>query len=339
MHTTLLALCGLLSIQTTSTVALAQTTAKYPAPSAKVVTDAPAWAYPVLLPPDSTKPAPPKPDTSVLRKVPGSTVTLSYANVKNLFYAPDWHPKQHPTMPEVVAHGRKPDVFACGFCHRADGVGAPENSSLAGLPEAYIIAQVADFKSGARQSSVPHREPVQLMTRAAKAATKKEIKEAAAYFAGLTPRKNVKVVESDSAPQTFVTGWHLAAVASGEKELLGQRIIEVPENLEHFISRDARAMLIAYVPKGSVARGKALVETGGKGKTVACAACHGAGLKGMATFPGIAGRSPSYVVRQLYDFKSGARKGMNAAMMQPTVAKLTPADMVDLAAYVATLSP
>jgi cytochrome c553 len=317
----------------------AQTPVKFPPPSAKVIAGAPAWAYPVLLPPDSATLARPKPDTSALRKVPGSAVTLSLGNVKNLFYAPDWHPADHPTMPEVVARGRKPDVFACGFCHRADGSGAPENSSLAGLPEAYIIAQVADFKSGARQTSVPHREPVQLMTRASKAATKKEIKEAAAYFAALAPRKNLLVIESDSAPKTFVTGWHLAAAASGQKELLGQRIIEVPENLEQFVSRDARAKILVYVPVGSVAKGKVLVETGGKGKTVSCAACHGANLKGMGQFPGIAGRSPSYVVRQLYDFKHGSRKGINATLMQPTVAKLTTEDMVNLAAYLATLTP
>jgi hypothetical protein len=43
-------------------------------------------------------------------------------------------------------------VFACGFCHLPNGLGRPENSSLAGLPASYIVQQVADFKSGARKA-------------------------------------------------------------------------------------------------------------------------------------------------------------------------------------------
>jgi len=54
---------------------------------------------------------------------------------------------------------------------------------------------------------------------------------------------------------------------------------------------------------------------------------------------GIAGRSPSYIVRQLYDFKLGARAGIGSALMKPTVERLTMEDMVSLAAYVASLTP
>ena len=74
-------------------------------------------------------------------------------------------------MPAVVARGRKPDVLACGFCHRADGPGGPENASLAGLSADYIVQQMADFKSGARKTSVPERAPPALMIQVAKAAT------------------------------------------------------------------------------------------------------------------------------------------------------------------------
>ena len=73
-------------------------------------------------------------------------------------------------LPEVVASGRKPDVFACGFCHRADGPGGPENANLAGLPAAYIVQQMADYKSGARKTSVPKRN-VDLMIALSEAAT------------------------------------------------------------------------------------------------------------------------------------------------------------------------
>ena len=91
----------------------------------------PAWAFPVN-PPDF-KPAP---DDGTPRRVPGSTATYTLTHVRDLFVAPVWHPADHPPRPEVVSHGRKPDVQACGVCHRADGPGGPENSSVAGLPAA-----------------------------------------------------------------------------------------------------------------------------------------------------------------------------------------------------------
>jgi cytochrome c553 len=56
-----------------------------------------------------------------------------------------------------------------------------------------------------------------------------------------------------------------------------------------------------------------------------------------STAPALAGRSPSYLARQLYDFQQGARRGEMAAAMQPVVAKLTGADIVNLTAYLASL--
>ena len=294
----------------------------------------PAWAYPVN-PPDFKLP----PDDGTLRRVPGSTFAFTLSQLRDRFFAPDWHPGDHPPMPEIVSQGRKPDVFACGFCHRADGPGGPENSSLAGLPAAYIVQQMADFKSGARTSSVLQRDPPKLMSSLSKAATVAEVEAAAAYFSVLKPKSIIRVVETDMVPKTYVTGGHLAAMKTGEKEPIGQRIIEVPEDLEQFVSRDARSRFIAYVPIGSIQKGQALVASGGGGKTVQCGVCHGPDLKGLGPIPGIAGRSPSYSVRQLYDFKHGARAGIGSTLMKPTVEKLTIEDMVSLAAYAASLTP
>ena len=145
-------------------------------------------------------------------------------------------------------------------------------------------------------------------------------------------------METDSVPKTFVAGWFLADAKTGEKEPIGQRIIEIPEDLDQFESRDPRARFIAYAPVGSVKRGEALVTTGG-GKTLPCAACHGADLKGMGAVPPIAGRSPSYMVRQLYDLQSGARAGAGAAQMKPVVENLTVDEMTSIAAYLTTRLP
>lgn len=293
----------------------------------------PEWAYPIN--PPGLKPPP---DDGVPRRVPGSTVTYTLTQVRDRHFSPVWHPQEHPPQPEVVARGRKPDVAACGFCHRADGPGGPENANLAGLPTAYIIQQSKDFGTGARKSAVPKRNIDQKLAMF-QAATDAEVAEAAAYFSALKPRRIMKVVETDTAPRTFIIANHLAAVPGGETEPLGQRIVEVPEDLERFALRDTHAMFIAYVPVGSVKKGQALAATGGGGRTVACGTCHGADMKGLGAVPGIAGRSTNYTVRQLYDFKHGFRAGTGSAAMMPSVEKLTIDDMLALAAYLASLAP
>ena len=302
------------------------------APLAAGADSPPAWAYPIA-PADLTAR-----DDGVPRRVPNSSVTYSLPQLRDRFIASDWHPGDHPPMPRVVAQGRKPDVFACGFCHRADGSGSPPNSALAGLPAAYIVQQMNDYKSGARTTAVPKRG-VQLMIDLAKAATDEEIAAAAAYFSAIKPRQRMRVVETDVVPKTFLRSHHYALLPSGGTEPIGKRIIEVPEDLERVLYHDARAQFIAYVPVGSVARGEALVRTGGAGKTVACAACHGSDLKGAGATPGIAGRSTNYTVRQFYDFKHGFRAGAWAVQMKEVVARMDEEDMLAIAAYLATQEP
>jgi cytochrome c553 len=293
----------------------------------------PAWAY-VVNPPDFKL----SPDDGKPRQVPGSDVTYYVPQTRDRFLAPDWHPAEHPPMPGVVAHGRKPEVLACGFCHRADGPGGPENASIAGLPAAYIAQQMADFKNGLRSTSVAKRLPPDLMISLAKAATDDEIKEAAAYFSALKPRTTLKVIESDTVPATVVAGWFLADAKSGEREPIGSRIIEVPEDLAQFENRDTHSMFLAYVPPGSIDKGRNLATTG-DGKIAPCGTCHGTRLTGAGDIPGLAGRSPSYLMRQMYDIKHGARAGAGSAPMKAIVEKLSTEDMLALAAYVATLPP
>ena len=116
----------------------------------------------------------------------------------------------------------------------------------------------------------------------------------------------IRVVETEMVPKTIVSGWFLTALNTDEKEAIGERIIEVPENLAQFVSRDTRSRFIAYVPTGSIEKGRVLAASGDQ--AVRCGTCHGSDLKGLGAVPGIAGHSPSYIVRQLYDFKHGARR-------------------------------
>ena len=129
-------------------------------------------------------------DDGSLRYVPGSSRAYTLSQLRDFFMAPDWHPDDHPVMPDVVALGRKPDVYACGFCHRADGRGGPENANIAGLPAGYIVQQMADFKKGSPQSSVPSRLPPQRWSALSVAASAAEIDTAAAYFSALQPERH-----------------------------------------------------------------------------------------------------------------------------------------------------
>jgi len=74
----------------------------------------------------------------------------------------------------------------------------------------------------------------------------------------------------------------------------------------------------------------------GKTKSATCMACHGPdGNSPNPIWPKLAEQHPSYIKKQLQDFKSGARKN---DMMAPMAAPLNDADIDDLAAYFASQS-
>jgi cytochrome c553 len=299
----------------------------------------PDWAYAIPQPPPAGA-APPAatPDTSP-KQLPGSTLTFTRQQISDGFGPADWFPGDHPQMPEIVAHGKRPDVRACGLCHYPNGKGRQENAGVAGLPVSYFIQTMNDFKDGLRKSSESRKANTNLMIAYAKAMTPEEIKEAAVYFGAMPWTPWVRVVETSTVPKMVSRGGIWVPVEGGGKEPIGTRIIETPENPERTeILRDPRSGFIAYAPVGSLKKGEALARGGG-GKTVECATCHGAGLKGLGPVPGIAGRSPSYLVRQMYDMQTGARHGEWAELMKPVVAKLGDEDLVNIAAYVSSLMP
>ena len=295
------------------------------------------WAY-ALNPPAVPGATPPANDGS-LKHVPGSSVGLTLPQTRDLFNPPDWYPDDHPAMPDVVAHGRRPDVRACGYCHLPNGQGRPENASLAGLSAAYIEQQMADYRNGLRKSSEPRMGPPSTMLVIGKAATEAEAKIAAEYFASIKPKKWIRVVETKTVPKTHVNGWMLVTEEGGATEPIGQRIIEVSEDLERTELRDSKSGFIAYVPTGSLKKGEALVKTGGNGKTIRCTTCHGQDLKGIGAVPSIAGRSPSQMTRQLWDIQKGNRNGPWTQLMKEAVAKLNTDDFVSITAYLASLNP
>ena len=53
----------------------------------------------------------------------------------------------------------------------------------------------------------------------------------------------------------------------------------------------------------------------------------------------VAGRSPSYLMRQMVDMRSGTRTGTNADLMKPVVGQMNNADLMAISAYVASRAP
>ena len=288
----------------------------------------PDWAFPV-----TDKVLPPSRDDGKPKTAPGGTLALTRDQIDDLFNAPDWFPDLHPAMPQVVAHGNKDaGVRACGSCHLPTGTGHDESAYVAGLPAAYFIRQMADYKSGERKGSG-------IMIAMAKTLTDQEIKAAADYFASLKPRRWIRVAETDTVPKTFIgKGNKRLAHPDGGTEPIGNRIIEIPEDEDIVLNRDPRSGFVAYVPKGSIAKGEALVMNGG-GRTVACGICHGADLRGLGEVPALAGRHPNYIVRQLWSMQNGERAGSWTPLMQSVVAKLDNDDMLAIAAYLGSRAP
>jgi len=289
----------------------------------------PTWAF---LVPD--KDQPPNAESQGAIHVPGSSKEYTAAEIDNLSHPPDWFPNEHSPLPRVVEGGSGATALACGACHLMTGQGHPESADIAGMPVEYLVRQMADFKNGTR------KDPAR-MNAIAKVTSDEDVRKAAEWAAALKPTVWVKVQESTSVPKSYVAarGRMRLPLLSGGTEPLGNRIIELPQDAARATSRDPHSGFIAYVPAGSIAKGRKLASTGGNGKTIACTICHGDGLKGLGDVPRIAGLHPIYIVRQLYQFQGDDYSGTSSALMKKVVANLNEEDMLALAAYAASLEP
>jgi len=313
----------------------------------------PPWAYGFATPvPPGTPQAPPNPaqvlDSVTQHTLPGSKLSFSRAQIANRYGPADWFPEDHPTMPEAVARGRvsaQPTIYACSLCHYPNGKGRPENANITGLTYEYFMQQMMDFRNGARKTSDPRKPNTQLMAAFTKTMTDEEIREATRYFTSIPASPWIKVVESATVPKTKAQGGMFLTLEGAEagSESIGERIIETPvsaHDTEYL--RNSRSGFIAYVPPGSLKKGEDLVLNGvtaGGGKVTACTVCHGPGLRGMGPVPTLAGRSPSYLVRQLYDMQHGNRNGAWTPLMAPVLANLSSDDLLAAAAYLTSLTP
>ena len=299
-----------------------QQTAPASAPPARE----PAWAFPVqagVLPPEAPEP----------KSVPGSTKKYTPKEIDDLLNPPDWFPEAHKPAPSIVQKGHGA-ALACGACHLMSGLGHPESADLTGFTADYIVQQMLDFRSGVRKD-------YSRMNGIAKDVSDEEARQAAEWFASLSRMKWSRVVEAAMVPKTFVGQGRMRFADPKDKSMepIGSRIITLPEDQDRARMRDPRSGFVSYVPPGSLAKGKALVETGSGGKTIACNICHGDGMKGLANVPRIAGLHPIYIARQLHLFKDGSRNGPDAGLMKKPVVQLTDDDILNISAYLGSLSP
>jgi cytochrome c553 len=318
----------------------------------RAASDPPApWAYgfDTPAPPPGAQPAggggrgrggtPPPPDLTQYT-VPGSEVKMTRGQIANGFNVGDWFPNDHAKMPYVVQYGKAPDVRACGLCHLINGKGRPENASVSGLPVAYFLQQLQDFRNDLRKTSDSRKANTGIMATIAKGMSDAEMKDAAEYFSKIPWNTQwIKVQEAAQVPKTRSAAGMWMSLEDKMMEPIGNRIMEMPVDNELVELRDYRAdgSFIAYVPPGSIKKGEALANSGTK--FTKCSVCHGADLNGMGPVPGIAGRSPSYMARQIYDMQQGNRKGPWVSIMQPVVDKMSGDDVINVVAYVSSLGP
>ena len=94
------------------------------------------------------------------------------------------------------------------------------------------------------------------------------------------------------------------------------------------------AAFVGLIPNLLLAEGNAAA---GQAKSALCGSCHGVdGNSLMAMNPKLAGQSARYMVKQLQEFKSGARE---SAIMASMVLSLSDQDMEDIAAWYSSQQP
>ena len=289
----------------------------------------PSWAYNI---PD--KDQPPLPKLTGTIHVPGSSKEYDASQVRSTTNPPDWFPDEHPAAPQIVKGPNAPPGAVCGTCHLMSGQGHPESADIAGLPAEYIVRQMKYFKSAARKDE-DRMGPI------ARNVSDEDVRQAADYFAAVKPIPWVKVMETATPPKTYVSidARHRVLDPKGGTEPIGHRIIETPVDPGETSIRNPHSAFIAYVPPGSIAKGEKLVKTGGSGKTIQCAICHGDDLKGLGEVPRLAGLQPVYLARQLICMQNGSSAGTAVALMKKVVANLSEDDIISISAYLGSLPP
>ncbi len=166
-----------------------------------------------------------------------------------------------------------------------------------------------------------------------------EIDASAKYFAQQKLRRRVYVIESLRIPRAERAAWIYEEV--GGTEDLEDRLLEVTNELVRHERRDDR---LEYIGLCATRQHQPRQAPRGHGRWLArlrpvLPPAISPNLKGTDKIPPIAGRSPTYLLRQMLAFRNAARAGEAAQQMKPVVEKLTLNEMIDVSAYLGSLYP
>ena len=232
-----------------------------PAPAAPIPAGLPDWAY--TPPPPAGSPPPPSAlpaDDNAAVSIPGTTKTFTRGQLRAQKETMDWYPEdRHGTIPDIARFGKQ-GVRQCTLCHLPDGSGRPENAPISAYHPTYFMQQMQDFRDGLRKSADPRKANTNVMIGFAKATTREEDMAAAQYFAQQPYPRRIKVVESKTAPKVRLQGgMHMAVPANeggGMVPIPAGEIVEIPDDNLRAEARDTRMPWTAYVPPGTLNRGK-----------------------------------------------------------------------------------
>ena len=265
------------------------------------LTDEPLWAYgfdtpakpgdkavPQAPPSRNLRPNEDPAEQTMPRHLEGSSATYSLVDVRDGGNVIDWFPGDHPPMPGIIARGPardgQPDAWL-RLVPPAEREGAPGKRPAGRPPRLYVIRQIDDFRNGLRYTADPRKPNTNTMIELAKAMTDEEVKDGG----GVLRSDQVDAVDPRGRDEPGAEDAHRRQ--SLPRDRRGQDRADRRTDYRSAggrgagrVVRNPHSGFVAYVPVGSIEKGKDLVTTGGmkivdnkivQGKTTACGTCHG----------------------------------------------------------------
>ena len=182
----------------------------------------PLWAYGYTAPPrPGDRAEPQSPPTHALRpdqppevqthpgassaaRPPSRSSTSATARTSSTGFPPTI--RRCRTSSRTARSRLGPLARGCASCHLPTGQGRPENAPPAGLPAAYFLRQIHDFRHGLRRTRRPAQAEHADDDRTGAGMTDDEIKAAARLLQRPQVAPWIRVVETDLVPKTRISG-------------------------------------------------------------------------------------------------------------------------------------
>ena len=249
----------------------------------------PDWAFGPTTPAPAVRP-PADPDQMV--QVPGSTKTYTLKQLEDSANPPDWFPDEHPPMPKVVAHGNGSGARAA----------SPAMSVTAIAIELACRARHYLLPSSPTCAAAPGQARPSACSNIAKAMTE-QCRPPRTISASSRSCAGPKSSKATPPQDLFRPRQHAPAARRKRREPIGNRIVELPED-------PARVALRDRIPDSSHTCRRAASKRQGAGhvrrRQDDPRHLPWSRAQGLGDVPGLAGRSPLNIARQLYYFQAAS---------------------------------